>query len=387
MGRHGENIRKRKDGRWEGRYKIFDKNKQKNIYRSIYGKTYEEVKEKLFQARLYFFNRNVETENIKEQLNSNKTKIFADERLLSSIAEQWLIEVKKTRKYSTYVKYSTIYKTHLKAQLNFCVLSNDSIQELHAKIFDHLSETELSESLKKSICCVANQIFNFANQNNFSNIPMLKRSTGKEKKKSLQVLSETEQRKLFNYIYHNIEPFGVAILLCLYAGLRLGELCALKWTDLDLQSQILTINRTVQRIAGNEHTKRTILLETEPKSESSKRIIPLTSEIVTLLISLDNGQLYIFGDSKPLEPRRMQYRFKNILKKAGLSNYNFHILRHTFATNCVENGMDTKSLCEILGHSDVKITLNRYVHPTMEFKRKQMDFLSDFYGHICGKNI
>lgn len=125
-------------------------------------------------------------------------------------------------------------------------------------------------------------------------------------------------------------------------------------------------------------------METVPKSESSRRTIPLTPEITNLLFGLIENQPYIFGGNKPLEPRTMQYRYKKLLKEADVNDRNFHILRHTFATNCIENGMDVKALSEILGHADVKITLNRYVHPTMESKRKQMGLLPAFYGQILG---
>ena len=126
-------------------------------------------------------------------------------------------------------------------------------------------------------------------------------------------------------------------------------------------------------------------METDPKSESSKRTIPLTSEMVELLIQLRACQPYVFGGVKPLDPRTMQYQFKKILKVSGLDVRNFHLLRHTFATNCIENNMDIKILSEILGHSDVTITLNRYVHPTMDSKRKQIGMLLDFYGQIRGQ--
>ena len=104
-----------------------------------------------------------------------------------------------------------------------------------------------------------------------------------------------------------------------------------------------------------------------------------------LLEKLKSDNSYVFGGNKPLEPRTAQYWFQKILKEAGVDSRNFHILRHTFATNCVESGMDVKTLSVILGHSDVKITLNRYVHPTMDSKRRQMGLLSDFYGRIHGQ--
>lgn len=176
-----------------------------------------------------------------------------------------------------------------------------------------------------------------------------------------------------------------AVLLCLYAGLRIGELCALRWSDIDFDGKTLTVKRTVQRIVVPGHMTKTILLETDPKSESSRRTIPLASELLEILSRFKGEQRYVFGEEKPLDPRTMQNRFKKILKEAGIDGRTFHTLRHTFATNCVENGMDVKTLSEILGHSDVKTTLNRYVHPTMDSKRKQIGALSDFYGQICGR--
>lgn len=174
-------------------------------------------------------------------------------------------------------------------------------------------------------------------------------------------------------------------MLCLHTGLRLGELCALKWGDIDYNNRTLTVNRTVQRVAVEGHISKTILMEADPKSESSRRIVPLTANVLNRLWELKGDRPYVFGEEKPLDPRTMQYRFKRLLKEAGVGDRNFHILRHVFATNCIGNGMDVKALSEILGHADVKITLNRYVHPTMDTKREQLDILSDYYGQICGQ--
>lgn len=235
------------------------------------------------------------------------------------------------------------------------------------------------ESLQKSIICVANQILAFANRHYLTGIPLLERPPAKAKKKMVVTFSRTEQAMLLDCIYERMEPLMVAILLCLYAGLRLGELCALRWTDIDFKGKVLTIDRTVQRLAVLGHMTKTILLETNPKSESSRRTIPLTSELLEILSGFKEEAPYVFGREKPLDPRTMQYRFKKILKEVGIDDRTFHALRHTFATNCVENGMDVKTLSELLGHFDVKLTLNRYVHPTMDSKRKQIGALSDFF--------
>ena len=179
--------------------------------------------------------------------------------------------------------------------------------------------------------------------------------------------------------------FKMAVLLVLFTGLRLGELCALKWADIDFENKMLTVNQTVQRLYAEGHKTKTILIETIPKSEHSMREIPLPAVLLELLTQFRNDKKYVFGGDKPMEPRTMQYQFKKILKETEMSNTNFHILRHTFSTNCIEDGMDVKSLSEMLGHSDVQITLNRYVHPSMDIKRKYIDSLSAFYGQIYGQ--
>lgn len=385
MARHGENIRKRTDGRWEGRYKVWDRHKGKEIYRSVYGRTYDEAKKKLSQAKIDLAGITPEQYSAYPKDNSTKKSDKTDTTVrLSQAAEEWLADIICKRKYSTYIKYETVYKTHLAGIVGSCKLSDTATAEIQAKIFDHLSVAALSESLQKSICCITNQILLFACRKYAISVSLLEKPGIKHNTKPVEVLSKAEQARLLCNIYKTSDTFKTAVLLCLYTGLRLGELCALKWTDLDLKNKFLTVNSTVQRIAVQDQSARTILMETVPKSESSRRTIPLTPEITNLLSGLIENQPYIFGGNKPLEPRTMQYRYKKLLKEADVNDRNFHILRHTFATNCIENGMDVKALSEILGHADVKITLNRYVHPTMESKRKQMGLLPAFYGQILG---
>lgn len=378
MARHGENIRKRADGRWEGRYKVFDESRGKYIYRSVYGSAYEEAREKLSRAKL-----NLAAAAAGERQMWTETE-HSTAISFSQAAQGWLADIADKRKYSTYVKYEMVYRTHLAGIVGFCRLSNTAASEISAKIFDHLSEAAFSESLQKSICGIANQILVYANRRYSVSIPTLDKPEIKQRYKPIKTFSKAEQARLLCGIYGSLDPFKIALLLCLYTGLRLGELCALKWTDFDFKNMSVTVSRTVQRITAQGGMNKTILLETAPKSEGSKRTIPLGAEIIELLARLNQSRPYVFGGDKPLEPRTMQYRFKKLLKETAIGDRNFHILRHTFATNCIENGMDVKALSEILGHSDVKITLNRYVHPTMESKRKQLGLLPDFYGQILG---
>ncbi len=383
MARHGENIRKRADGRWEGRYKTWDERRGKDIYRSVYGRTYEETKEKLSRARYCLAHTTAEDNRVQAVERGEKNGKTNAAIMFSQAAGEWLADIAGRRKYSTYVKYETVYKTHLAGIIGSYRLSS-AVPEMQAKIFDHLSEMGLSESLQKSIRCIVNQILLYADRKYSINVTLLEKPGVHYRTAPVKVLSKAEQARLLSGIYDGMDSFKIALLLCLYTGLRLGELCALKWADLDFKNMSITVNGTVQRIAVQDHLTKTILLEAAPKSESSRRTIPLTAEISELLARLKKDSPYVFGGIKPLEPRTMQYRYKKLLRETGVDERNFHILRHTFATNCIENGMDVKTLSEILGHSDVKITLNRYVHPTMDSKRKQLGLLPDFYGQILG---
>lgn len=374
MARHGENIRKRKDGRWEGRYSIYSAEKGKQVYCSVYGRTYEEAKEKLTTKK----NLLKDKSEACEKICGNGTHIPKD-IIFTETAQDWLEQVREKRKPSTYVKYSLIYQSHIEKIFTGTVLAEMTDFFVKEKLPD-----TLSDSVRKSIYCVLNQILKFASARYSLTIPPLKKTASEMRGKPVKVLSKNEQKQMISILYHKMNLFKMAVLSVLFTGLRLGELCALKWTDIDFENKILTVNRTVQRLYSKGCETKTILTETAPKSEHSRREIPLSATVLELFITFRSDKEYIFGSDKPMEPRTMQYQFKKILKEAGLPNTNFHILRHTFSTNCIEDGMDVKSLSEMLGHSDVQITLNRYVHPSMESKRRYMESLSAFYGQIYG---
>ena len=371
MARHGENIRKRKDGRWEGRYPVYSMEKERKVYRSVYGRTYEEVREKLTIQKDLVKNGGI----ISDTETKLQPQILLKDIMLTDMLQEWLAAIKEKRKPSTYVKYSLICRNHL--ERNF---ENITIAEItNSLVREKISDT-LSESVQKSIYCVLNQVLKYASIQYSVKISALERPFQGTKSRPVKVLSKKEQKMLIFVLYQEMNLFKMAILLCLFTGLRLGDLCALKWKDIDFENKILTINRTVQRLYVNDHKTKTALVETAPKSECSRREIPLTDSVLELLLKFGSNKEYIFGGDKPMEPRTMQYHFKKILKDINLQNQNFHILRHTFSTNCIEGGVDVKSLSEILGHSDVKITLNRYVHPSMDTKRQYMNTLSRFYG-------
>lgn len=370
MPRRGENIRKRKDGRWEGRYSVFEPQAGKKVIHSVYAKTYSEVKEKLSAAKV--------TAN-------SQGKISDAEVSFRLAAKEWLTTVESSRKHATYVKYRSVYERHIQEKLDGYMLPNPD-EDIFIKVFQNKMEEPMSDSLQKSVSCVLNQILSYAAMNYHIRPCSCTFQKKTVAKKPVEVLSKTEQTKLLKYLYEEMDIYKLGIVLCISTGLRLGEICSLKWEDIDFNGKVLYVNTTVQRIAVKGQNSRTMLLEGEPKSIFSRRGIPLSDEIIKLLSPYHNDSgTYVIKNDKPMEPRTYQNKFHKYLECAGVENKNFHILRHTFATNCINSGTDIKSLSEILGHSDVKITLNRYVHPTMETKREHMNSLSFIYGQYLGQ--
>lgn len=370
MSRKGENIHKRKDGRWEGRYLIYDSDKSKKIYKSLYAHSYKEIKEKLILMKA------------KETYCQNNNSSY----YFDFIMREWLSKYASRKKPSTLCKYTNICNNHISK-----IANGYYIREINAAILENyfVEHNIHSDSLQKSIISIINQIITYYNNmynDSIKNIEIAKKRN--KKYKAIETINKADLSKLFTWLYHNLSLDSFGIILCLSTGLRLGEVCALKWEDFDFDNKCLYINRTVQRISNlnNAHPK-TILIVVEPKSTCSKRIIPLSDEICMLAYSFYKEEGYVITNNKPTDPRTYQYRFHRMLEKAQINTCNFHILRHTFATNCIEIGFDIKSLSEILGHSNVTITLNKYVHPSMETKREQMNNLSNIYGQYHGHSF
>lgn len=187
-----------------------------------------------------------------------------------------------------------------------------------------------------------------------------------------------EQKALEHCLTENMSAEKLLIYITLYTGLRIGEACALRWEDISLDSRLIYVRQTVSRIwSFRDGKKDSRLVVSSPKTKSSLRNIPICSRLYTILADFPNRktQGYIIGDGAFTSPRTFEYRYKKILKEARLTPVHYHTLRHTFATRCIECGVDIKSLSEILGHANVAITLNTYVHSSMELKRIQLEKL------------
>lgn len=381
MARHGENIHKRKDGRWEARY-IQGYNKDGRAqYRYLYGKSYQEVKKKKQEAM---------------QEISLAAKIPVDLRkcTFQQMAEEWLLSKKQTVKASTYAHYVNMVENHLIAELGQDYMQEITQDKLERFLLDKLSSGRmdgnggLSHKTVSDIKTILKLILAYAERKGFKGLSSIQLSLPTVKNKPIKTLSRQEQEKLEYFLYERSEPFHLGILISLYTGLRIGEVCALQWKDFNFEEGTLYVNKTLIRIQDIEPgaaTKTKVLIE-KPKTQCSCRIIPLPDFLLIYLKEKNQKQenYLLTASQNYMEPRVYLEKYKKSLKTAGIKNYTYHALRHTFATRCVENNVDIKSLSEIMGHSNVNITMQRYVHPSLELKREQINKLSSII--ICGQN-
>lgn len=357
MPRKGENIYKRKDGRWEGRYKCGYDDSGKAKYRSVYAGTYFEVKEKLTALKA-----------------STADTASSGALTVKELFEEWLGTVRLRVKDSTYSCYLMKINKHILPEFGGIRYDMLSAQTVHSFIERRLN-SGLSAKYVADIIVVFKTMAKYISRVHNYRDPLADVVLPKSEKRNMGLLSETEQKRLALSAVSEVNTTKIGVLLSYYAGLRIGEVCGLKWSDIDLEKSILTIRRTVQRISANGGTR---LYIGSPKSSSSARSIPLPEFLVEILrqYRTADSAYVLSGTEKMIEPRTMQYRFKSFLKKADLPSINYHSLRHMFATNCIKLGFDVKTLSEILGHSSVEVTLNRYIHSSLERKAACMSLLT-----------
>ncbi len=361
MSKRGLNIYRRKDGRYEGRYADGYGENGKTKYRSIYGKTYTEVKDKLLQ--------------IKARVIIPKTESGLT---VKELFTEWLSAKLTQTKASTYANYAFKAEKHL-----IPAFGSLKIEKLSpSKVYDFIMEKRnkgLSNKYISDLIIVLKNMTRYAARVHHCVNPIADVELPKKEKHELDLYNKNEQNYLKSALLTNMDLTKLGIMIALYTGVRIGELCGLKWYDIDLNAKTIRIERTIQRIRVNGKANRTELIVSTPKSHTSVRMIPIPEFLARMLKAFkpSNADAFILsGNAKFPDPRTMQYRFKALLIKIGLRTLNFHSLRHLFATNCVELGFDIKTLSEILGHSSVEITLNRYVHSSIERKKQCMDMLS-----------
>lgn len=356
MPRKGENIYKRRDNRWEGRYKVGFDESGKSRYRSIYGKSYQEVKIKLIALR-----------------SAPKEAVSSGRLTVKELFEEWLSAVKLRVKESTYANYRMKADSHILAAFGKLRYENLTVQLVHSFIEMKL-KAGLSAKYVSDIVIVFKSMTKYVSRVHGFRNPLEAVVLPRGAKRERKLFNDTQQKKLCKYLTSDLNNTSLCVLLSLYTGLRMGEICGLRWSDVDFAKRTITVRRTVQRIRTGHSTR---LLIGSPKSHSSRRSIPIPAFIADILrrFRRSDNICILSGSEKIAEPRTLQRRFKTILKKAGLPSINFHSLRHMFATNCIRAGFDVKTLSEILGHASAETTLDRYVHSSMERKTQCMNLL------------
>ncbi len=232
----------------------------------------------------------------------------------------------------------------------------------------------LSAGYIKDIIVVFKSMLKYAGDEYGLNISLKNITLPKGERKQVKKLDNSQEKAILCYIQQNITLSSLGVLFSLLMGLRIGEVCGLMWSDIDFKRRILHINRTVQRIALPNGNRKTKLIISAQKSGHSVRSIVIPDINMDYLKQFHSSDDHYIRSYKkqPIEPRTMQNRYKKILAESKVDETNYHRLRHTFATNCAEAGFDAKLLSVILGHSDVNITFNRYIHPTVEHQQKMM---------------
>lgn len=377
MSRRGENIFKRKDGRWEARVPEYRVNGEK-VYRSIYGKSYTEVK---LKKEEYY-----SSESHKKFTKPLRFTTFAD------IADYWLTTIKGTVKESSFTRYHRNVHSYLNPAIGNLTLSEinsnvicqlkDELLESGGKRGDGLSEKTVSDLLS-----TLKMILMYAEEQGYTVMNAELIRNPKKKKREVNVIPGGVISRLEEILLSSDDRISLGILLTLHTGIRNGELCGLRWSDFDFNSGTIRISRTVERIKDLSPLaeRKTKVVITEPKTESSRREIPLPKTLCLYLRSHSGAtdEYLLTGTDKPSEPHTLYVRYERFLRRNGFESYTFHAIRHTFATRGIASGFDAKSLSEILGHSDVTTTLRCYVHPSMEEKRNQMETL--FNAEIRGQ--
>ena len=278
---------------------------------------------------------------------------------LKCISDNWLISVRREVKYSTFQRYRFIVNKYLLHEFGNIHITKICVTDIK-NYFDCLSHN-LKYNSVNCILQVFKNIFRYAvktgvelNLSVFKSVSLLKSKT------TVSTISSTEARRLNQYLMENLSLKSIGVMLALNCGLRLGEICALKCGKINLRQKVIFIDSAVQRLKTDSGKTRIML--SDPKTNNSVRMVPIPDSLCKIIrkIKADNESFLLSGTDKVIEPRRMQYYFSSLCEKVLRRRIKFHDLRHTYATLLLSKGMDVKVVSEILGHSNVNVTLNYY---------------------------
>lgn len=368
MPRRGENIYKRKDGRWEGRVLC-----PGGKYQYVYSRTYKEVKEKkkLLQETM---NRGAAAHTHTVCNAAEAFTVWLDGNLMSRV---------KPSTYESYYRCITKYVIPFYQEQGHEQISAQSTSDFSNQINQH---QDISGAYKRKILTIYKTALRelLKGSSEYSSVLSaiaMPRVAGKD----VQAFTIKEQRLIEKTVIDSHDKRLLGILLCFYTGIRLGEVCGLKWGDIDFEAGAMVVVRTVSRVKNFNGTgEKTSLTVGTPKSAHSIRKIPLPGFLLNLArkfrMDSSNENCFVLSDDEvPFDPRKYQKLFQATLKRSGVRSRKFHAIRHTFATRALELGVDIKTLSEILGHSNVSITLNIYAHSMFDQKKKAIEKLNAMY--------
>ena len=360
MSRRGDNIHKRKDGRWEGRYKDGYREDGSARYRSVYAYSYSECKKKLTQAL---------TSSPKK---ANKARA---EKLFSEILIEWLFANQIRLKGATEAKYINMIQTHIIPALGGVKLSALNSSTINMFLEKQLNQggiktgEPLSPSYVRTMAIIIEAAINYGVMEGLCtplktpiNKPLIPR-------KDLVILSRIAEADLTEVLVCDSTKAAIGTLTALQAGLRIGEVCALKWSDVDFENGIIHIRHTVSRVPSSNNNQKTMLILDTPKTVSSLRDVPIPSSLQKALMNAyknKTSEFVVSNNTSFVGTRTFDYQYRQLLKKHNIQIFSFHTLRHTYATRCAEHGMDAKTLSRLLGHSSSNTSLNIYVHPSLD---------------------
>lgn len=298
------------------------------------------------------------------------------EKNISQIADLWKEEKRQFVKKSTFAAYSLIVETHLQPAFgNLTAVTEKDVQDF---VLQKLNGG-LSQKTIKDMLIVLRMILKFGAKKNYCvYAPVDVIFPTDRERQELEVLSIANQKKIMRFVEENFTFRNLGIFICLSTGIRIGEICALTWDDIDTENGVIHIRKTIQRIYVKENgIKKTELLIDTPKTATSMRDIPMIKDLYEILKPLkkvvNNDYFVLTNEATPTEPRTYRNYYKKLLDKLGIPPIKFHGLRHSFATRCIESKCDYKTVSVILGHSNISTTLNLYVHPNYEQKKKCID--------------